>query len=106
MIARNWAEASDEEVFAKEVILWTDEDREAFRKERERRIQEKREAQERIERERFEKLKAIKENLEYSDKLAEENLQELASGELLTIICREENMPTMRRCNPWLKEYR
>jgi hypothetical protein len=100
---RDYTYMSDSELFS--LIEWYgNEDFDACKKEKDRRIQEKREAQERIERERFEKLKAIKENLTYSDKLAEEICSRVASGELLTIICREDDMPTMRRCNQWLKE--
>jgi hypothetical protein len=104
MIARNWAEASDEEVFANEIIIWSDEERVSFKKERERRTTEKREEQERIERERFQKLNAIKENLTYSDTLAQEICERISAGALLTSMCREDDMPTMRRCHQWLKE--
>jgi hypothetical protein len=84
MNARNWAEASDEEVFASEVIIWSDEERVSFKKERERRTTEKREEQERIERERFQRLNAIKENLTYSDTLAQEICERISAGALLT----------------------
>jgi hypothetical protein len=105
MNARNWAVASDEEIFASEMIIWTDEERAEFKKERDKRVQAQREAQERIERERFEKLRAIKENLTYSDTLAQTICERVASGELITVLCREDSMPTIRRCNQWLKEY-
>jgi hypothetical protein len=72
--------------------------------EKERRINERREEQERIERERLQRLKAIKENLTYSEQLAQEICERISAGELLTIICREDHMPTMRLCNQWLKE--
>jgi hypothetical protein len=104
MNARNWAEAGDEEVFASEVIIWGDEDRVSFKKEKERRVNEKREEQERIEQERFQRLNAIKENLTYSDTLAQEVCERISAGALLTSTCREDDMPTMRRCHQWLKE--
>jgi hypothetical protein len=104
MNARNWAVASDEEVFANEIIIWTDEERVEFKKEREKRIQAQREEQDRIERERFARLKTIKENLEFSDALAQTICERVSAGELLTVLCREDDMPTMRRCNQWLKE--
>jgi hypothetical protein len=104
MTSTNFSFLSDEELFNPQRVFYTQEELNECKQERERRTQAKREAQERIERERFEKLKAIKENLEYSDKLAEEICSRVASGELLTIICREDDMPTMRRCNTWLKE--
>jgi hypothetical protein len=36
--------------------------------------------------------------------LAQEICERISAGELLTVICREDDMPTMRRCNQWLKE--
>jgi hypothetical protein len=103
MRPRDFTHMDDAELFSLKEWYGND-DFDSCKREKDRRIQEKREAQDRIERERFEKLKAIKENLEYSDKLAEEICSRVASGELLTIICREDDMPTMRRCNQWLKE--
>jgi hypothetical protein len=47
---RNWATVFDTEIFAEEVVVWPGE-AEAFRKEREKRINQKRAEQERIERE-------------------------------------------------------
>jgi hypothetical protein len=74
--------------------------------ERERREQERLKAeQEAIEEKRRLELFVRKSTLPYSDKLAEEICSRVASGELLTIICREDDMPTMRRCNQWLKEF-
>jgi hypothetical protein len=63
------------------------------------------EEQERIERERFQRLNAIKENLTYSDKLAQTICERVSEGALLTVLLRENDMPTMRRCNQWLKEH-
>jgi hypothetical protein len=102
---RNWAEASDEEIFAKEIVLWNDEEREAFKKEHEKRINQKRQEQERIEQERATRLNAIKNELRYSDQLATEICERISSGELLTVIARDEHMPTVRRCQQWLKEH-
>jgi terminase small subunit-like protein len=102
---RNWAEASDEEVFASEVFTFTDEETAAYRKEREKRLNQKRQEQERIEQERINRLNAIKNALQYSGKLAQEICERISSGELLTVICRDEHMPTVRHCNQWLKEH-
>jgi hypothetical protein len=77
----------------------------AFKKEKDRRINEKREEQDRIERERTARLNAIKENLTYSDRLAQTICERISAGELLTVLCREDDMPTMRNCNTWLKEH-
>jgi hypothetical protein len=103
--APNYAKLSDEELFNSQRVFYSQEEVDECKQERDKRIQAKREEQERIERERFEKLRAIKENLEFSDALAQTICERVSAGELLTIICREENTPTMRRCNQWLKEY-
>ena len=102
---RDWANAPDEQVFASQVYTTSEEDTAAWRKERDRRLNEKRMEQERIERERFNRLNAIKNEMHYTDQLATEICERLSSGELLTVICREDHMPTMRRCQQWLKEY-
>jgi hypothetical protein len=73
--------------------------------ERETREQERLKAeQEAIKEKRRLELFVLKSTLPYSDTLAEEIGSRVAAGELLTIICREDDMPTMRRCNQWLKE--
>jgi hypothetical protein len=104
MRPRNFTHMEDAELFSLDEWYGKD-DFDACKNEKERRIQEKREAQERIEQERFQRLKAIKENLTYSDALAQAICERVSAGELLTIICREDDMPTMRRCNQWLKEF-
>jgi hypothetical protein len=99
----NYAAYSDEELFAIEGVpsqYW-----DAFKKERDKRINERREAQERAEKERFERLNAIKNELRYTEALAQEIAERISAGELLTVICRDDHMPTMRRCNQWLKEH-
>jgi hypothetical protein len=100
---RDYARMSDEELFSQKELI-VGEDFDAFKKERDRRVNEKRQEQERIEQERFLRLNAIKENLTYSDKLAQTICERVSAGELLTVLCREDDMPTMRRCNQWLKE--
>jgi hypothetical protein len=102
--AREYARMSDEELFSQKELI-VGEDFDAFKKERDRRVNEKREEQERIERERFQRLNAIKENLEFSDARAQTICERISAGELLTVLCREADMPTMRRCNQWLKEH-
>jgi hypothetical protein len=104
MQMRNWAEATDEEVFAREIIAYSEEEGAAWRKEREKRLNERREAQEHIEQERFNRLNAIKNELRYSDHLAQEICERISAGELLTVICRDDHMPTIRNCQQWLKE--
>jgi hypothetical protein len=102
--ARDYARMSDEELFSQKELI-VGEDFDAFKKEKDRRINEKREEHERIEHERFQRLNAIKENLTYSDKLAQTICERISAGELLTSMCREDDMPTLRRCNQWLKEH-
>ncbi len=59
----------------------------------------------RIERERQERTKQRKDGLAYSDTLASELCERCASGELLTVICLDDHMPTVRRVNQWLREH-
>jgi hypothetical protein len=105
MSASRFAVLSDEELFNPKRVFLSQEELDECKKERDRRVNEKREEQERIERERFLRLNAIKENLTYSDKLAQTICERISAGELLTVLCREDDMPTMRRCNQWLKEH-
>jgi hypothetical protein len=105
MELNKWALLSDEELFNPQRIVYSEEF-DDFKKEKERRINQKREEQERIERERFERLNVIKEALPYSEKLATEICERISSGELLTVICHNsDHMPTVRRCQQWLKQY-
>jgi hypothetical protein len=99
-----YAFLSDEELFNPQRVFYSQEELVECKQERERRLELRRQEQERIERERFQRLKAIKENLTYSDALAQQICERVSAGELLTIMCREDDMPTMRRCNQWLKE--
>jgi hypothetical protein len=71
--------------------------------ERKRRDEAKRLEAERLQKERTARLNAVKGALVYSEEIASEICQRISCGELLIDICDEENMPTMRRCNQWLK---
>jgi hypothetical protein len=42
--------------------------------------------------------------MRYTDQLASEICERISSGELLTVICRDDHMPAMRRCQQWLKD--
>jgi hypothetical protein len=86
-------------------VFYSQEELNECKQEREKRINEKRDEQERVEQERFQRLTAIKDALPYSDKLAEDFCLRISSGELATVICREDDMPTMRRCHQWLKAH-
>src|ERR1700690_1280404 len=104
MNSTNFAYLSDEELFNPQRVFYSQEEVDECKQEREKRLEKKRQAQERIERERLARLTAIKEALPYSDAVAQEICERVSAGELLTIICREDDMPTTRRCNQWLKE--
>ena len=67
-------------------------------KDAERRINEQREL------ERFKALQQTKEALPYSDELAQEICERIAIGELAINICMDEHLPTLRRCNQWLRD--
>jgi hypothetical protein len=45
----------------------------------------------------------IKDKINYTEELAQEICERIAAGELLINICKDEHMPTVRRCNVWLK---
>jgi hypothetical protein len=57
------------------------------------------------ERERLQKVAQRKEALAYADPLAQEIAERLSCGELLINICLDEHLPTMRRCNQWLRDH-
>jgi hypothetical protein len=57
------------------------------------------------ERERLLKVSQLKAAIPYSDVSAQEICERIAVGELLINICLDEHMPTMRRCNQWLREH-
>jgi hypothetical protein len=55
-----------------------------------------------------ERLKAIqqaKEALEYADAHAQEICERISAGELLLNIVEDCHLPTLRRCNQWLRQY-
>ena len=70
-----------------------------------RRRDAEREAEERLIQERAARRNAIKAAIAYSEPLASEILERISCGELLLDICDDEHLPTMRRCNQWLKEH-
>jgi hypothetical protein len=69
---------------------------------RQRRVEQERRAKEQ---ERVERYNKRKEAVTYSDRLATEIAERIGSGELLTVICLDEHMPTVRKCNAWLRDY-
>jgi hypothetical protein len=97
----------DEELYNPDRVFWQGKEAEnaAWKDEMVRRKEAKRLEQERIAKERVARLHAIKKAIPYSESLAVEICERITVGELLLDICDDENMPTMRRCNQWLKEH-
>jgi hypothetical protein len=46
----------------------------------------------------------IQDKIEYTEELATEICERIAAGELLINICNDSHMPTVKRCNYWLKQ--
>lgn len=102
MSAAKFAAMTDEELFSPQTYWEGDAD--ALKAEREKRRQVRAQELERL-RERFRVLQQRKDALSFSDELATEICERIASGELLTVICLDEHMPTVRRVNSWLREH-
>jgi hypothetical protein len=99
---QKFAAMPDEQLF--DVNIFFEDEAPAFRAEKAKRIQAKEQEQHRIERERLERIRQRKEAIEYSDALPQEICERIAIGELLINICLDEHLPTMRRCNQWLRD--
>jgi hypothetical protein len=56
-----------------------------------------------LKRKEWEKILEQKDQITYSDQLAQEICERVSAGELLINICLDHHMPTMKRCNVWLK---
>lgn len=102
--AAKYAAMSDEKLFSSDIAIWEGES-DAFNAERVKRLKAKEQERQRIEREQLERTRQRKDGLAYSDMLASELCERIASGELLTVICLDDHMPTVRRCNQWLREH-
>jgi hypothetical protein len=102
MSATKFAAMSDEELFSPQTYWEGDGD--ALKAEREKRKQIKEQEQARL-KERLKVLQQRKDGLSYSDALAQEICERISAGELLTVICLDENLPTVRRCNQWLRDH-
>jgi hypothetical protein len=101
MSAAKFAAMSDEELFSP-LTYWEGEG-DALKAEREKRRWIKELEQARL-KERLRVLQQHKDALPYSDVSATEICERIASGELLTVICLDEHLPTVRRCNQWLRD--
>lgn len=108
--AERFAAMSDEALFGT-TMVWDGEGEalKAEREKRKKRIDAERlrfeQERSRVEREQLERTKQRKDGLAYSDALASELCERIASGELLTVICLDDHTPTVRRCNAWLREH-
>jgi hypothetical protein len=51
------------------------------------------------------RVKREKEACEYTEPKAQEICERIAAGEFLINICKDEDLPTVRGCNQWLKEH-
>ena len=85
--------------------VWGDDEEKAFKAEREKRLKAIDREPRGIHQERLERYRERKEAIQFSDELATEICERIASGELLTVICLDEHMPTVRRVNSWLREH-
>jgi hypothetical protein len=103
----DFSHVPDHELFNPERIFWPGKEAEnaAWKAEIERRREAKRLEQENITKERAAKRTAIKSTIPYGEPFASEICERISCGELLLDICEDEHMPTMRRCNQWLKEH-
>jgi hypothetical protein len=97
----------DDELYNPDRVFWQGKEAEnaAWKAEMERCKEAKRLEQERIAKERAARLHAIKNAIPYSEPLAAEICGRISDGQLLLGICKEENMPTVRRVNEWLKDH-
>jgi hypothetical protein len=103
--AAAYAAMSDYQLFNDAISMaGDDEGYAALKAEKAKRLKAKEDEQARIEQERMERIKRNKEAVQYSDPLATEICERIASGELLTVICLDEHMPTVRGCNQWLRD--
>jgi hypothetical protein len=108
--AERFAAMSDETLFGT-TMVWEGEGEalKAERDKRKKRIDAERlkieQERLRVEREQLECTKQRKDGLAYSDMLATEIVERIASGDLCTVICLDDHMPTVRRCNQWLREH-
>jgi hypothetical protein len=100
--AAKFAAMSDEELFSP-LTYWEGE-ADSLKAERTKRKLIKEQEQARL-RERLKLLQQRKDALPYSDASATEICERIASGELLTVICLDEHLPTVRRCNQWLRDH-
>lgn len=101
--ARYYALQSDDELSI-QTIFWSEDEIQACTVEKNKRRSLKKQEQQRIAAALKERIKQRKEALPFSDAISTEICERIGSGELLTVICLDEHMPTVRRCNRWLRQ--
>jgi hypothetical protein len=89
-----------------ERVMWeADWERLKARERVEAQIKAKKDAEDAIrQKEHNKKQQVIKNQQLYSDEIAQEICERISAGELLINICDDDHMPTIRRCNQWLKQ--
>jgi hypothetical protein len=55
--------------------------------------------------EHFKREQARKDQIPYSEALAMEICQKIGSGEFLTLICKDQDMPNVRNVNEWMRQH-
>ena len=98
-------ECMTDDEFASVCAWFCDEESLAWNKEKKRRAKVREQERQRREALEYERNRKRKDALAFSDGLAQEICGRLGSGELLTVICLDDHMPTTRRCTQWLKQY-
>jgi hypothetical protein len=86
--------------------MWAEDYEKLQAEQRKKRAEEERlkaEADARAQKE-FEETLPLRNQLPYSDELAQEICERVSAGELLIDICNELHMPTVRRANQWMRE--
>jgi len=86
--------------------MWAEDYEKLQAEQRKKRAEEERlkaEAEARAQKE-FEEALPLRNQLPYSDELAQEICERISAGELLIDICNELHMPTVRRANQWMRE--
>ena len=84
------------------LVMWEADWIELQAQERAKRKEEK--ARQEKERQRKAEHYHVKNKIDFQEDLAEEICERISAGELLLNICDEDHMPTVRRCNQWLKQ--
>jgi hypothetical protein len=86
--------------------MWAEDYEKLKEEQRKKRAEDERlkaEAEARAQKE-FEEALPLRNQLPYSDELAQEICERISAGELLIDICIELHMPTVRRANQWMRE--